>query len=142
MFLAPILLLQAASADCTAIVPPPPALAAWRVPRNRPAVGVRFDLAGARAVAGLTAEERARGGKAMILEITVEHAGRYAVALSDAAWIDLARDGIALKPLSFGHGPACTGIRKIVRFELPAGRYKLRLSGIVAPMIGVLVAPE
>jgi len=133
---------QAAPAACPAIVPPPRGLEAWAVPGNRPGVGMRFDLAGSRSAAGLTAEERARGGTATIIWIDVPRAGNYGIALSDAAWIDVMRDGKALPSVGHDHGPACTGIRKIVRFALLPGRHQLRLTGIKASSIGVLIAPQ
>ncbi|MFY0022699.1 hypothetical protein ABTQ05_22485, partial [Acinetobacter baumannii] len=76
--------------------------------------------------AGETAEERARGGKAAAVEIDVPRAGTYAVALSDAAWIDVNRNDKTQTSTGHDHGPACSGIRKIVAFALVPGHYQLR----------------
>lgn len=129
-------------AACTAVAPPPPGFAGWSTPGNRPLIGARFNVSGALAVAGETAEEHARGGKAAVIEIAIPRAGTYGVALSDGAWIDVVRDGKALTAVGHGHGPACSGIRKIVRFALGAGQYQFRLSGIKAASIGVMIAPQ
>lgn len=118
---------------------PPPGFEAWSTHGNRPGIGQRFDLAGALAVAGETAEERARDGRAVVVEIDVPRAGRYAIALSDGAWIDLVRNGSPVAAAGHQHGTACSGIRKIVEFDLAPGRQQLRLSGIKAATIGVLI---
>lgn len=60
-----------------------------------------------------------------IFAFDVIEAGNYAVALSSAAWIDVVEGGKAVEPLSFGHGPACTTIRKIVVYPLTPGRHVL-----------------
>lgn len=130
-------------ANCPADVPPPPsAFRAWATPGNRPAIGVRFDLAGSTSVAGETAAERGRGGKAAFITLTVPRAGRYGVALSEKAWVDMARGQHVLAATGHEHGPACGGIAKIVWFDLAPGDYQLRLSGIKAPSVGVLVAAQ
>ncbi|OYW50876.1 MAG: hypothetical protein B7Y36_11430 [Novosphingobium sp. 28-62-57] len=64
-------------------------------------------------------------GSAMV---TIDAAGTYAVALGSAAWIDVVKDGALLTSTGHGHGPACSGIRKIVRFALQPGIYEVRLS--------------
>lgn len=131
---------QMAAAPCPAVAPPPARLSGWTTTSNRPGIGTRFDIAGAASVAGLSAEERGRGGKGVIVDIAVPRAGVYAIAISDAAWIDVRQGGRTLASTGHDHGPACTGIRKIVRFTLDAGRVELRLSGIKAARIGVLIA--
>lgn len=79
------------------------------------------------------------GGTAGLALFQVAEAGRYRVALGTAAWIDVARAGRALPPVAYGHGPACTGIRKIVDFDLAPGRYVLQLSGTQAPTLPVMI---
>ncbi|MGL4314058.1 MAG: hypothetical protein ACRCSO_08715 [Sphingomonas sp.] len=135
-----LLMLDPASQACPTPAAPPPGFADWAMPGNRPGIGQRFDVAGALAVVGETAEERARGGRAAVIEIEVPRAGSYGVALSDGAWIDMVRNGKPLAATGHDHGPPCSGIRKIVRFTLVPGRYQLRLSGIMASSIGVMVA--
>lgn len=68
--------------------------------------------------------------------------GNYAVALSTAAWIDVLEDGKALEPLSFGHGPKCTTIRKMVVYPLKAGRHVLQIAGNGTETARLLVAKQ
>jgi hypothetical protein len=77
-----------------------------------------------------------------VFAFTVPEAGNYAVALSSAAWIDVVEDGKALEPLSFGHGPACTTIRKMVVYPLRAGRHILQVAGSGAEAARLLVAKQ
>lgn len=60
---------------------------------------------------------------------TIPEAGNYAVALGTAAWIDVLEDGKALEPVSFGHGPECTTMRKKVVFVLKPGVHVLQVAG-------------
>lgn len=69
-------------------------------------------------------------------------AGNYSVALSTAAWIDVVEDGKALEPLSFGRGPACTTIRKMVVYPLKPGRHVLQIAGNGAETAKVLVVKQ
>jgi hypothetical protein len=39
-----------------------------------------------------------------------------------------------------GHGPDCSGIRKIVWFDLPAGRHIIQIAGSQARTIKVMAA--
>lgn len=142
MILGLMLATEAAAQPCPVQPVLPRGFAGWTVPGNRPGIGRRFDVTGARAVAGETAQERARGGKALVVEITVPRAGSYAVALSDAAWIDLVRNGKTQAATGHQHGDTCSGIRKIVRFDLLPGQYQLRLSGIKADRIGIMIADQ
>lgn len=62
-----------------------------------------------------------------MIPIEVKKPGRLIVALDAGAWIDLVRDGAAVKSLTHGHGPACSGIRKMVEFDVTQGRYQLQI---------------
>lgn len=75
-----------------------------------------------------------------LIAITVPQAGIYRVALGSGAWIDLVREGKAVASTAHGHGPDCTGVRKIVDFPLLPGRYTLQLAASGTPQITVLVA--
>lgn len=77
------------------------------------------------------------GGLAMF---QIARAGTYRVALGAPAWIDVVRQGRVLPSVAHGHGPTCTGIRKIVDFRLRPGRYVLQLTGATAPTLPVLIA--
>ena len=62
-----------------------------------------------------------------MIPVAVKKAGRLIVALDAGAWIDLVRDGAVVKSVTHGHGPACSGIRKMVEFDVPQGRYQLQI---------------
>jgi len=62
-----------------------------------------------------------------MIPIDVKRAGRLVVALDAGAWIDLVRDGAIMKSMTHGHGPACSGIRKMVEFDVTQGRYQLQI---------------
>ena len=62
-----------------------------------------------------------------MIPIEIKKAGRLVVALDAGAWIDLVHDGAAVKSVTHGHGPACSGIRKMVEFDVTQGRYQLQI---------------
>ncbi|HTU11102.1 MAG TPA: homogentisate 1,2-dioxygenase [Allosphingosinicella sp.] len=103
----------------------PASLAAWRDP--------------------VAAGETVRAGVAVVaspaapLGLEIEQAGTYGVAIDQGAWIDVTRDGTALRSTAHGHGPACSTIRKIVDFALEPGRYTITLSRTDAPAVRLLV---
>jgi hypothetical protein len=76
-------------------------------------------------------------GSAMTIEIA--EAGTYGVAIDTGAWIDVSRDGQALRSTAHGHGPACSTIRKIVDFRLEPGRYTIQLNRTEATAVRLLV---
>lgn len=64
-----------------------------------------------------------------MVAITIGEAGTYRVAIGSAAWLDIVRDGASLESVGHGHGPACSGIRKMVDFALKPGSYVLQIVG-------------
>lgn len=77
-----------------------------------------------------------------LLTLDVAQAATYRIALDTAAWIDVVgKDGVALRSIAHGHGPDCTGIRKMVDYVVPAGRYTVQVSANGAPQITVLAVP-
>ncbi len=66
------------------------------------------------------------GGMAIV---TIGEAGTYRVAIGSAAWLDIVKDGASLESVGHGHGPACSGIRKMVDFALKPGSYVLQIVG-------------
>jgi hypothetical protein len=99
----------------------------------KPATGVDFKPALAR-----PARDGTFGG---FFPVDVAKAGRYRIALSQGAWMDVVQKGERLKSADHMHGPACSGIAKIVAFDLQPGRYWLQLSEAKDPAISVEVAP-
>jgi hypothetical protein len=98
----------------------------------KPAAKVRFEPALAR-----PPKSDAFGG---VFPFDVTSAGRYRVALSTDAWVDMVRRGERLKSVDHAHGPDCSGIAKIVAFDLQPGRYGLQLSEAKEATIGVMVS--
>jgi hypothetical protein len=70
-----------------------------------------------------------------MIPIEVKKAGRLIVALDAGAWIDLVRNGAVVKSVTHGHGPACSGIRKMVEFDVTQGRYQLQVVNAPAASI-------
>ena len=77
-----------------------------------------------------------------LFSFTVETEGAYTVALSTPAWIDVLEDGKSLEPTSFGHGPTCTTIRKMVVFPLKPGVHTLQVSANPAATVKLMVAKK
>mgnify|MGYP003407189105 FL=1 len=77
-----------------------------------------------------------------LFSFTVETEGAYTVALSTPAWIDVLEDGKSLEPTSFGHGPECTTIRKMVVFPLKPGVHTLQVSANPAASVKLMVAKK
>ncbi|WP_294087561.1 homogentisate 1,2-dioxygenase [Sphingomonas sp.] len=86
-------------------------------------------------------EGTAPGREGGLLMLVVPAPGRYRVMLGGPAWIDLVAAGKPLASVGHDHGPACSGIRKMVDFQLAAGRYTLQLSGAQTATIAVMVVP-
>ena len=81
------------------------------------------------------------GSNAGMALFQVPRAGTYRIALGAPAWIEVVRAGRALPAATHAHGPACTGIRKIVDYTLAPGRYVLQLTGAQTTALPVLIAP-
>lgn len=146
-----------APATCVAPVAPIGALAPWSAPVQMAAAAREGQGAQARLAIGQAARlallptpqvryplrpEKPGGSVSYggLVRIDVAEAGTYRVALGSAAWIDLVRAGKALTSTAHGHGPDCTGVRKMVDFALPPGRYTLQIAANGAPQTTVLVA--
>ncbi len=71
----------------------------------------------------------------------VARAGTYRFALGGPAWIEIVRGGHVVPAVAHGHGPACTGIRKMIDFRLAPGRYIMQLTGASAATLPVMIAP-
>lgn len=138
MMLTAILLAQAAAPACPSTPARLPAkLAGW----NRSA----DDLASMKAVTVPTIDPATvrladvppprQPGRMALSTFRIRARGTYGVALDTKGWIDLYRVGemTPLTSTAHGHGPACSGIRKIVRFALVPGTYRVVVGGLEAP---------
>jgi hypothetical protein len=75
-----------------------------------------------------------------ILSIDIDEPGRYHVALGAPGWVELVRDGAAVASVEHKHGEPGSGIAKIVDFDLPAGHYKVLLSGMKAGEVSISIS--
>ncbi|WP_298091581.1 homogentisate 1,2-dioxygenase [uncultured Sphingomonas sp.] len=80
----------------------------------------------------------AQGG---LFAFSITRPGRYRVALDAPAWVDVVAAGRAATAVAHGHGPACSGIRKMVDFDLRAGRYLLQVAGHEGSSLTLMVTP-
>jgi hypothetical protein len=83
----------------------------------------------------------AGAGKAGLVAFDVARAGVYRVALGAGAWIEVVRGGKTTKSVGHGHAPDCSGIRKIVDFQLTPGRYILQLTASDTPEVTAMIVP-
>jgi len=136
--------------------PLPAALAPWTAPAPLAAatdvaglaaatlpLGAAKDLALGRTPAVRYALRPERPGGSVshggMARFVVAQAGVYRVAMDSAAWIDVVADGKSLESVAHGHGPDCSGIRKMVDFRLAPGAYVLQVAGNGTPRVRVLV---
>jgi len=68
--------------------------------------------------------------------------GTYRITLSEAAWIDVIRDGAVLKATAHSGAIGCDGVRKSVKFELAPGPMIIELSGTTAHAVALVVTPD
>ena len=157
LFAGPLMAQEMAPAACTAPVPPKGELAPWLSPVPLSSAGrenrsgrVQLAIGQAASLELLRTPEvhyplrpEKPGGSVSyggLARIDVRVAGTYRVALGSAAWIDLVQGRKAIPSTAHGHGPDCTGIRKMVDFRLMPGRYTLQIAANGEPQTTVLVA--
>ncbi|CAN5253990.1 hypothetical protein BH09PSE3_BH09PSE3_11820 [soil metagenome] len=63
-----------------------------------------------------------------IAAIDVPRAGKLEIALSTPTYVDLVRDEKIIPSISHRRADPCTGIHKIVAFDVAPGRYVIQLS--------------
>lgn len=57
-----------------------------------------------------------------LLKLSIDEPGRYRIAIDANFWIDALVDGVPVEALDFRSDRECSGPRKIVTFDFPAGR--------------------
>lgn len=149
-----VLLLQTAPAAaapvCTATVAPPAGLEAWNTAPGMtadaiaPGKNIALTLQPIDSVTFPAPLERkpATGTFGGVYHVTVAAAGTYRVVLQNGAWIDLVRDGKSLTSIGHMEGTPCSGIRKIVDFDLKPGTYIVQLSGAKTSQMRILIAAK
>lgn len=74
-----------------------------------------------------------------LAHFTVQQAGTWRVALGAGAWVDVIRGKDVLTSIAHGHGPECSGIRKMVDYSLKPGGYTLQIAGNGTDSLPLLV---
>ena len=74
-----------------------------------------------------------------LFRIAIAEPGTYRVALGNASWVDIVKDGEKAESIHHGGGPACSGIRKMVDYTLAKGEYFIQLSAGGDAETGLLV---
>ena len=70
----------------------------------------------------------ARTGSAST-SVRIRKAGTYGIAIDQAGWVDVTPGrGKPIKSVADGRGPTCSTIRKIVRYQLQPGTYRIAVS--------------
>lgn len=65
--------------------------------------------------------------------VTIRKAGMFGIALDQPGWVDIApAKGKPLRMVSENRGPRCSGIRKIVRYRLQPGAYRVTVAKLDA----------
>jgi hypothetical protein len=142
-----------AAPACTAPVAPTGALAPWATPAplaagaqapHAPALtlgqAAQVDLLPTPQVQYPLQPEKPGGSVSHggLLLLDVPSAGTYRIALGSGAWLDVVGADGAQRSIAHGHGPACSGIRKMVDFTLQPGRYTVQISANGPAQIRVL----
>lgn len=86
-----------------------------------------------------------KGGKAGhggLLTLAVKTPAKVGIALSAGAWVDVVKGTAPVASVEHGHGPVCSGIRKIVWFPLDAGVYTIQIANAPEATIRVMAADE
>jgi len=146
------------AAGCVTPAPLPSALAGWNNSGMAVAAGNAAALAGIAPLAiGKGVDARLLpAGKVQFLAspadagdspsfggmmpLHIATAGTYRIGLGAGAWIDVLAKGKALESVAHGHGPQCSGIRKVVDFRLQPGDYVIQLSAAEGAQLRLIVA--
>ena len=82
--------------------------------------------------------------KAVTTSVRIRKAGIFGIAVDQDGWVDLYRGrGKALEMASESKGPPCSTIRKIIRYRLTPGTYRVEVRQLKAPRVRLmLVAGE
>jgi hypothetical protein len=67
--------------------------------------------------------------------------GRYTISLSAAGWIDVVQNGQLVRSVTSSGVRDCDGIRKSVKFEIPAKPFVLQISGVADNSINLAILP-
>lgn len=109
-----------------------------------------YDVALPRSLSGWTRSGRsfdtghavtlAGKGGAAATSVRIRKAGVFGVAVDQDGWVDLYRGGSKALPMeSESRGPACSTIRKIVRYRLRPGMYRVEVRRLKAARVKLML---
>lgn len=145
-----------AAPACTGPTTLPPVLQSWRTPKAATGGTTAKDapllVRGQAVTMALSQTPQVRyalrpekpGGSVSfggLAGFTVKQAGTWRVALGSGAWVDVVRNGKAATSVAHGHGSECSGVRKMVDYQLTPGTYTLQVAGSGEKTITLLVTP-
>jgi hypothetical protein len=79
-------------------------------------------------------------GHGGLFTLAVKAPARIGIALSAGAWVDVVKGTASIASVDHGHGPACSGIRKIVWFDLGEGLHIVQIANAPGATIRVMAA--
>lgn len=82
----------------------------------------------------------AKEGHGGLFTLSLKQAARVGIALDGPAWVDVVTGTTTVASTEHGQGPACSGVRKIVWFDLPAGRHLVQIAGSKPATVRVMAA--
>ncbi len=81
-----------------------------------------------------------KDGHGGLFALSLRQAARVGIALDSPAWIDVVTGAMPVPFVDHGHGPDCSSLRKIVWFDLSAGRHLVQIAGSKSAEIRVMAA--
>ncbi|HWV12334.1 MAG TPA: hypothetical protein VN110_03475 [Sphingobium sp.] len=75
-----------------------------------------------------------------LFSVAIKTPARIGVGLSGPAWVDIVTGRTFVASAAHGHGATCSGIRKIVWFDLPPGVHLIQLSGSPTSQVRIMAA--
>lgn len=75
-----------------------------------------------------------------LFTLAVKTPARIGIALSDTAWVDVIKGTASVASIEHGHGPDCSGIRKIVWFTLSEGLHTIQIAKAPQATIRIMAA--
>lgn len=79
-------------------------------------------------------------GHGGLFMLAVRTPARIGIALSEGAWVDVIKGTASVASVEHGHGPACSGIRKIVWFTLSEGLHTIQIANAPQATIRIMAA--
>ncbi|WP_028056184.1 hypothetical protein [Sphingobium bisphenolivorans] len=75
-----------------------------------------------------------------LFTLALKSPARVGIALSKSGWVDAVSGKQALSPVNHGHGPQCSGIRKIVWFDMAAGLTTIQIADAASSTLRIMAA--